>query len=350
MATPFLGSEEYDERAHRLYDEGAYDAALETLKEGLALYPDSVELMVGLGYTRLARDEFVWARHAFENALALDVEHEDALVGLGETLLRFGERARAMSLFRSARERCGGDPELLLSMGRALYREQLFEHALELFREAASRHPAHAEAAAALGYTLHRVGDELRARRQLIRALELDGTHYEARVYLAHLLYDRGDWDAALRELERVPVEEHWDPLAVERVIELKRAVRGRSTESHEVRPWILRLDELDAGFDPLDVLLAELSPPQPGTTPEPTPRPGPHQVRLKDGIVLIGTWLEIVRQIRDRTGGAGDTVAQFMRRRAAEERLRGGDPWPTDSPRDFLRAGAKSGHWRIDY
>ena len=59
MATPFLSSEEYDERAHRLYDQGEYETALETLKEGLRLYPNSVELHVGLGYTRLAREEFI---------------------------------------------------------------------------------------------------------------------------------------------------------------------------------------------------------------------------------------------------------------------------------------------------
>jgi TolA-binding protein len=40
MATPFLSSEEYDERAHQLYNEGQYDDALEVLREGLALYPN----------------------------------------------------------------------------------------------------------------------------------------------------------------------------------------------------------------------------------------------------------------------------------------------------------------------
>ena len=64
MATPFLGSEEYDERAHRLYDQGDYDGALALLQEGLVLYPQAVELHVGLGYTRLAREEFAWARKA----------------------------------------------------------------------------------------------------------------------------------------------------------------------------------------------------------------------------------------------------------------------------------------------
>ena len=83
MPSPFLSSEEYDERAHQLYNEGNYDAALDTLREGLALYPNAVELHVGVGYARLARDEFAWARRCFEEALVLDPDHEDALAGLG---------------------------------------------------------------------------------------------------------------------------------------------------------------------------------------------------------------------------------------------------------------------------
>ena len=83
MPTPFLSSEEYDERAHALYNEGQYDEALSVLREGLTLYPQAVELHVGIGYARLAREEFAWARKSFEEALILDAEHEDALAGLG---------------------------------------------------------------------------------------------------------------------------------------------------------------------------------------------------------------------------------------------------------------------------
>ena len=78
MPSPFLSSEEYDERAHQLYNEGSYDEALTMLREGLGLYPNAVELHVGVGYARLARDEFAWARRSFEEALVLDPEHEDA--------------------------------------------------------------------------------------------------------------------------------------------------------------------------------------------------------------------------------------------------------------------------------
>ena len=69
MPTPFLSSEEYDERAHELYNQGEYDEALEVLREGLSLYPNAVELHIGVGYARLAREEYAWARRSFEEAV-----------------------------------------------------------------------------------------------------------------------------------------------------------------------------------------------------------------------------------------------------------------------------------------
>ena len=120
MPTPFLSSEEYDERAHQLYNEGQYDEALSVLREGITLYPTSVELHIGVGYARLAREEFAWARHSFEEALVLEPEHEDALAGLGETLLKFGLEdqrlleapARPGELL--ARQSCVSDPDVQL--------------------------------------------------------------------------------------------------------------------------------------------------------------------------------------------------------------------------------------------
>ena len=69
MQERFLSSEEYDEEAYKLYDEGDYEGALEMLKEGLSLYPNAVELYVGMGYARLAREEYAWARESFQHAL-----------------------------------------------------------------------------------------------------------------------------------------------------------------------------------------------------------------------------------------------------------------------------------------
>ncbi|CAN5890209.1 hypothetical protein BH23GEM9_BH23GEM9_01570 [soil metagenome] len=364
MATPFLSSEEYDERAHRYYDDGDYDAALDTLKEALRLYPHSVELYVGLGYTRMAREEFVWAKHAFERALVLDPEHEDGLVGLGESLLRFGHRDEALRLFSRVQDTgCGEDLELLLTMGRALYRERLYREARAVFEEAVDLHPNNAEAAAAFGYTLHRLDEETSARRQLRRALHLDNEYHEARIYLGHLLYDRGDWVGAAREFERVPPSEHWDTLAVWRLIELKRALENLEPGAPDLGVWERRLDEVEGAVDMIDELLAEI---EAGAQPaesagvmeaaEPLVMTRtfdgdaePHRVHLPDGGVIVGTWMDIVEAIR-QVRSPGESVAQFMRRLAAEAQARAGVTVPAEDARSLVLAGARAGFWEIEY
>lgn len=348
MANPFLSSEEYDERAHRMYDNGDYEGALETLKEGIQLYPHSVELYVGLGYTRLAREEYVWAKQDFERALVLDGEHEDALVGLGEVMLRFGRRHEALAYFERARAAgCADDLDLLLSMGRALYRERMFEHAREVFVEAVREHRDSAEALAALGYTLHRLNDENGARRELRSALELDPELFEARIYLSHLLYDAGDWGAALHEFERVPLSEHWDSLAIWRVIELKRAIGLSEPSGADVGLWEARLEEIESELDPLDELLAEIESGASTTVHRETT--ATHRVRLNDGRECIGSYSDIVVQLKDACGEPHETVAQFMRRHAAEVRVRNGVVLPDEDPENFILTGARAGLWELD-
>jgi len=356
MPHRFLSSEDYDEQAHRLYDSGDYDGALELLKEGLALYPSAVELYVGMGYARLARDEFAWARTAFERALVLDAAHEDAMVGLGEVLLRFGERDRALELFdRVQRIGYGDDIELLLTLGRALYRERLYPQSRDAFAKAVAEHPDSAEAVASLGYALHRLGDEVGSSRQIRRALRIDPDLHEARVYLGHLLYDRGDWRAALREFERVPPVEHWDALAVWRVMELKRALWRMEDGDSRLLPWEERLQVLEASEDPIDRLLAEVQasmgegdpPYDPGQLELFEGRSGSdnavHQVRTGDGYVLRGTWPGIVRQMRDRAGFQHETLGQYMRRLAERWHEASGVEIPFQDPESFLRAAIEA-------
>ena len=159
MPTPFLSSEEYDERAHQLYNEGQYDEALSVLREGITLYPTSVELHIGVGYARLAREEYAWARRSFEEALVLEPEHEDALAGLGETLLKFGLEEAALRCFRRTLELgYADDLDLMLQIGRALFREaslrerrELFAVAQEFFEVAVQQAPESAEAIACVG-------------------------------------------------------------------------------------------------------------------------------------------------------------------------------------------------------
>jgi len=354
----FLSSEEYDEKAHRLYNDGDYDGALEMLREGLSLYPNAVELYVGLGYARLAREEFAWARRSFQQALDLDPTHEDALVGMGEVLLRIGEQPRALAFFREVQNMgFDEDVDLMLTMGRALYREGLYLQACDVFTKAVAVRPEVAETVAALAYCLHRMGEEVEASRHLRRSLRLDPDLHEARVYLGHLLYDRGDWEAALREFERVSPMDHWDPLAVWRIIELKRALWEMEAGDARLAPWEDRLEELESELDPVDRLLAEIeasaSGADPGFTPdrgqlelfktshEPEPA---HRVRLPDGQLLRGSWVDIVRQMRDLAGFSHEPIAQYMKRLAERWHEQRGVEIPSTDPVSFIRSAVEAG------
>ncbi len=363
MPEGFLSSEEYDEQAHKLYNDGDYDGALEMLKEGLALYPNAVDLYVGLGYARLAREEYAWARHAFERAVVLDPGHEDALVGLGETLLRFGERDQALRLFGTvASMGFDDDIELMLTMGRALYRAAMYGDCRDIFARAAASRPDSAEAAASLGYALHRLGDEVGAGRQIRRALRIDADLHEARVYLGHLLYDRGDWEGALRELERVPPQEHWDPLAVWRLMELKRTLWHLDSGDPRLAPWEQRLRELEELDDPIDRLLADVESRMGSADPHGYFDPRQlelfergsedaevQHVRLLDGHLLRGDWTEIVRQMRDHAGFSHETLPQYMRRLAERWHEQEGVEIPFSDPESFLRAAVAAGLIRLE-
>lgn len=357
MQERFLSSEEYDEEAYKLYDDGDYEGALEMLKEGLSLYPNAVELYVGMGYARLAREEYAWARESFQQALMLDPDHEDALVGMGELLLWFGRKESALRLFQKV-EALGydNDVDLMLTMGRALYGAGLYVEARDAFARLVASRADSAEAVAALGYALQRTGNELEATRHIRRALRLAPELHEARIFLGHVLYDRADREGAMREFEQVPPAEHWDSRAVWRVIELNASLRGIPVNDARMDPWQARLRELESLSDPLDRLLAEVEARASGIESvtdqqqlelfgsAPLEDPEAHHLRTPEGRPFRGTWHEIVRQMRDDAGFSHETVSHYMRRLAERWREQFGLEIPIVDPESFLVAAIRAG------
>jgi len=369
MSDPFLSSDDYAERAHQLYNEGLYEEAIRELREGLGLYPQSVELHVGLAYAELALEEYAWARACFERALAMDPDNEEALAGLGEALLKLGERAQALQCFdRVLTLGFREDHDLMLQIGRALFREGMLRHARGFFELAADHHSNSPEAAACLGYAAHRLGDEDAALYWLRRALDLAESHTEARIYLGNLLYDRGEYEACLFHFEQTEPSEHFDELALWRTIELKKSIYRLTDDDPELVPWHLRLAELTAEQDVLDRMLAEIVAIQPdGSIRDPrqlelfgtllTELQGmqrrtvadTHRVKTTSGVTYAGTWEEIVFQMKiDDREGAGASITQYMERVAQRSRLETGMVVPVTDAESFLRGAATAGLLKI--
>jgi tetratricopeptide (TPR) repeat protein len=376
MANPFLSSEEYDERAHQLYNEGQYDEALVVLREGLSLYPNSVELHVGIGYAQLAREEYAWARRSFEQALVLEPEHEDGLAGLGETLLKLGQDEAALRCFRRTLELgYSDDVDLMLQVGRSLFREgslrdkaEFFETAKEFFETAVKQVPDSAEAIACVGYAQHRLGDDDKAIGSLRRSLQLDSEHAEARIYLANILYDQGEYEAALYHFERTSPDDHWDELGIWRLIELKRSLYRLEEGDPEIKPWDERLSELAGDLDDIDAMLMELDPRSGADTApaaeargqlelfgsllsslaEQKVEPEHHHIIESEGAQYDGSWEEIVRRLRDQTGNPADTVEEFMTGVSQHGFGQTGIRIPTHDAESFIRGSAVAGLLRI--
>jgi Tfp pilus assembly protein PilF len=376
MPTPFLSSEEYDERAHQLYNEARYDEAIDVLREGLTIYPNAVELHVGIGYAQLAREEFAWGRTAFEQALTLEPEHEDGLAGLGEVLLRLGQDEAALRCFKRTLELgYTDDIDLMLQIGRSLFREgstrertDFFDSAKEFFDAAVRQAPESAEAIACVGYVQHRQADDDSSISSLRRALQLDGDHSEARIYLANILYDRNDHQTALYHFERTTPEDHWDELGLWRIIELKRSLYKLDEDDPELKPWDERLTELGAGLDDIDEMLMELDG-TPGAETAPAAEsargqlelfgsllstlaerqevPDHHQVEVA-GSKYHGSWEEIVRRMRDAIGVPSNSMHEFMSELATHGYQQTGVRIPIDTAESFIKASATAGLLRI--
>ena len=367
MSEGFRSSDEFDEQAHQLYNQGRYDEALDTLRDGLALYPNAVELWTGTGYAHLAREEFAWSRRAFEQALSLDPDQEDALAGMGEVLLPLGDRKGALQRFeRLLQLGFQEDHELMLQAGRALFRHGVLPPAHRFLELAQATQPECVDALACLGYVTHRLGRDGAAFYWLRRALSVEPNYAEARVYLANLLYDRGESSAALSHFEKTRPEDHFDELGLWRTVELKRTLYRLADDDPELAPWLNRLGELAPEPDATEDLLAEIEAQQPDGTirdrnqlelfgalvadlPGMRRRGDAHQVTTLSGNVLRGTWDEILLQLKvAEPNSATVSLSEFMAGLARRGREETGVIIPLTDAEAFIKGSAEAGVVRI--
>jgi len=355
--------EQFDAEAQRLYEAGDYDEALDLLKRALQRYPDSTELLVSLGYTWLAREEYAWARHAFDRALQIEEDHEEALAGIGDALLKLGARATAFRAFETLVELgFDGDVELMLCVGRSLLREGLLRRAERFFRIAHIAEPESQDAALDLAFTFYRGGDPEGALFWSREAVKLDPSFADARALYGNLLYERGDFRGALEQLATIQAPDVGDPAVAWRIIELKRRLLDLPPDAPELRPYLLVLEELASEPGPEDRLLAEVEAEAAGLVgfggrnqldlfgrPPEAGQGQTHRVRATDGIVFEGNWEAIVRDMRNRSDRAALSVIDFMKDEALRLRALTGVTVSWETPRAFIEDAARVGALEIE-
>ena len=139
-----------------------------------------------------------------------------------------------------------------------------------------------------------------------------------------------------------------------------------------ELVPWHRRLDELTADAAPEDLLLAQLEAMGPdgqvrdprqlelfgtlltelqGMKARSTPAEIIHRVSMLNGATYVGTWEEIVRQMKNDAaewGGGRGSLEQYMAAVAHRGRKETGVAIPATDPESFIRGSADAGLLRI--
>jgi hypothetical protein len=275
------------------------------------------------------------------------------------------------------------DIDLMLQIGRALFREGEVAEAREYFDAAARHAPDSAEVQSCIGYVEHRLGDDDAALATLRRALQTDSEYHEARIYLANVLYDRGDYEAALYHLEQTKPEDHWDELAIWRLLEMKRSLFNLTEGDPELKPWEERLGELGGEMDDIDEMLAEIegkvadeldaargaalgqlelfgalladlaghriedgsddTPDEPDAA-----QVVEHAVTTREGRQYAGTWDQIVQRMRETNGNNARSMHEYMVAEARRGFSLTGVKIPTVDAESFIRGSADAGLLRI--
>ena len=236
-----------------------------------------------------------------------------------------------------------------------------------------------------VGYVEHRLDDHEAALATLRRALQLDPEYHEARIYLANVLYDRGDYEAALYHLEQTKPEDHWDELAIWRLLEMKRTQFNLPEGDPELKPWEERLTELGGEMDDIDEMLAEIEGKvadeldaargaalgqlelfgalladlaghrvvdgDEETVDELDGREAPnaeHAVTTREGRQYAGTWDQIVQRMRETNGNTARSMHEFMVAEARRGFSLTGVKIPTGDAESFIRGSADAGLLRI--
>jgi tetratricopeptide (TPR) repeat protein len=241
----------------------------------------------------------------------------------------------------------------MLSIGRALFREGLWEHAERFFRRAVAADEKSSDAAADLAYTFHRQGDGVQARLWLERCLELEPENHDARSLLANLFYEGGEPERALDHLDRIPLDNLWDPVSVWRLVELVRAYREMTDGARELDPYLQRLDQLFVDPSPEERILLEVEMEAAGLEAP--------SLASRDQLDLFGgdpemaptgqrmDWTGIVRAMCESSADPAQSVEEFMRETARRVRDMTGIELPDDDPEAFLKASARAGVLHID-
>lgn len=212
-------SKYYYKISKRFFLGGKYNKSLKFCKEGLLFYHDfePLKLLACLAYIKLGN--FALAKTELLKLYKKMPTNADLLCGIVEVYLNLGKKSRADFYSDKALNLHKNSVSVTENIAILYAKHSYYDFAADYFEKALKLQPRNAYLHLGLGVCLDCVGKTKKAVSHLELAIKLKRNFYEALNYLANIYYDEGKKNEAIKLFEKIPPQEHIDPVSIKRLL-----------------------------------------------------------------------------------------------------------------------------------
>jgi len=177
---------------------GQFDAAIDSYKQALIIKPDGAEAYNNMGNALKDMGDLEAAVDSYKQALKIKPDYAEAHNNMGVALQDKGDLEAAIDSFKQALKIKSDYAEAYYNMGNALNDKRDVEAAIDSFKQALKIKPDHAEAFNNMGLALKDKGGLEAAIDSFKQALKIKSDYAEAYNNMGVALKDKGDLEAAI--------------------------------------------------------------------------------------------------------------------------------------------------------
>jgi tetratricopeptide (TPR) repeat protein len=181
-----------------IYQQGQLQQALDSAKQLLSQFPNSLTLYNIQGAAYAGLGQFDAAIDSYKQALIIKPEGADAYNNMGNALKNKGDLEEAIDSYKQALKIKPDYAEAYNNMGVALQDKGVLEAAIDRFKQALKIKPDYAEAYNNMGLALQDKGDLEAAIDSYKQALKIKPYYAEAYYNMGNALQDKGGLEAAI--------------------------------------------------------------------------------------------------------------------------------------------------------
>jgi tetratricopeptide (TPR) repeat protein/SAM-dependent methyltransferase len=195
--------QDQQQRLINLCQQGQFQQALDSAKQLLSQFPNSLTLYNIQGAANASLGLFDAAIDSYKQALKIKPDYTDAYYNMGAALKNKGDLEAAIGSYKQALKIKPDYAEAYLNMGNALRDKGDVEAAIDSFKEALKIKPDYADAYNNMGNALQGKGDLKAAIDSYQKALKIKPDYADAYNNMGVVLKDKGDVEAAIDSFKK---------------------------------------------------------------------------------------------------------------------------------------------------